>query len=232
MHCHLAIGVDDGPQTPEESRALAMGLKNAGVTHVACTSHLRRDKNWLNQRSKQNSIHRELDHCLALEGPIRVPGAEHYLDESLLGACLHAQVVPYGNSNWILVELPYQIEPPFLFQTLFRIRMAGYRLILAHIERYPYIHRHAEKLAYLLNSGYLLQVNLGSFSGAYGKDYQLTAHKLLQNQQVSLVASDCHRADDVEPFLVEGLKALRKKASRSQFEQLTLEQPSQILENL
>lgn len=229
LHCHLACGVDDGPQTPEESLALATGLKNAGVTHVACTSHLRRDKAWINDQAAQENIHQNLDQILGDIGPIRFKGAEHYLDELLLETCQQKKAVPYSNLGWILLELPYQIEPLNLMNTLFKIRMSGYKILLAHLERYPYITSSKQKIEALLNAGYLIQVNLGSLSGAYGEEYRKRAEKLLQADYVSLVASDCHHERDIQPYLLDGLKALKRLASKSQVQELTIDQPAKLL---
>ncbi len=229
LHCHLAYGVDDGPQSPEESIKLAQALSQAGVTHVACTSHLRRDKFWVNDQSVQEAIHQNLDQALGNTGPLRFKGAEHYLDELLLETCQQKQAVPFTNTNWILLELPYQIEPPNLMTILFRIRSLGYKLLLAHIERFPYITDHPHKIEALVNAGYALQVNLGSLSGAYGKVYQKAAEKIISGGHAFVAAGDCHRAEDVEPFILQGLAALRRLLGDSGVRQLTVEQPAQIL---
>jgi protein-tyrosine phosphatase len=229
LHCHLAYGVDDGPQSPEESIALAKALYEAGITHVACTSHLRRDKSWVNDQSVQDRNHSNLDQALSTLGPKRLHGAEHYLDELLLETCQKQEAVPYSNTNWILLELPYQIEPPHLMGILFRIRALGYKLLLAHIERFPYVADYPHKLEAFINAGYALQVNLGSLSGAYGKIYQKAAEKIILNDQAYVVAGDCHRAEDVNPYIIQGLKALEKLVGKSGVQRLTLDQPAQIL---
>lgn len=229
LHCHLAYGVDDGPQSPEESIALAKALYEAGITHVACTSHLRRDKFWVNDQSVQEFNHSNLDQVLGTLGPKRIRGAEHYLDELLLETCQKKQVVPYSHTHWILLELPYQIEPPNLMGILFRIRALGYQLLLAHIERFPYVADYPHKLEALINAGYALQVNLGSLSGAYGKVYQKAAEKIIVAGQAFVASSDCHREQDVDPFVIQGLKALEKLVGKSGVQKLTIDGPAALL---
>ena len=51
LHGHLCYGVDDGPRDRAEALALATALKNAGVTTFACTSHIRPDKGWINDKT-------------------------------------------------------------------------------------------------------------------------------------------------------------------------------------
>lgn len=229
LHCHLAYGVDDGPQSPEESITLAKALYEAGITHVACTSHLRRDKFWVNDQSVQETNHQNLDQALGNIGPKRLRGAEHYLDEFLLETCQKKEVVPYSHTNWILLELPYRIEPPNLMGILFRIRTLGYKILLAHIERFPYVADHPYKLEALINAGYALQVNLGSLSGAYGKVYQKAAEKIILDGLAFVTAGDCHREQDVNPFVIQGLGALEKLVGKSGVQKLTVDQPAALL---
>ncbi len=230
LHCHLGIGVDDGCQTPEDAKALALALSRAGVTHVACTSHLRRNRSWLNDTSVQNSLHTVLNQVLGDTGPERFRGAEHYLDEMLLETCRAGNAVPYGNSKkWILLELPYDGEPPELFKTLFAIRSLGYKLLLAHLERYPYIYQHEDKIETLLNAGYWIQTNLGSFAGVYGEQYQKAAEYLLAEDYVHVLAGDCHNATDVEPCIIRGLEAVSQLTDSSTLELLTRKNPAHIL---
>ena len=229
LHCHLAYGIDDGPQTPDESLALALALSKAGVTHVACTSHIRRDKDWVNDQSAQSQMHDNLDKALGSAGPKRFRGAEHYIDELLVETCQNKQAVPYGDSDWLLVELPYSAEPPNLMRTLYAIREAGYKLLLAHIERYPYIYRYPEKLEALVNAGHRIQVNLGSLAGAYGPKYQNAAQYLLQDDYVYVLAGDCHHENHVQTYIIDGLQAARTLIDEETLKQLTLRNPARIL---
>ena len=41
IHSHIIFGVDDGPQTIEESRSLLMDAYNQGVRTIVATSHRR-----------------------------------------------------------------------------------------------------------------------------------------------------------------------------------------------
>lgn len=39
LHCHILPGVDDGPQSLEESLAMAHEAIRQGITHILCTPH-------------------------------------------------------------------------------------------------------------------------------------------------------------------------------------------------
>jgi len=212
LHCHLHYGVDDGPKDTDESLDLAKALVDHGVEVVACTSHLRRDKNWVNDAHVQSELNQRLSRLLDANNITlkHVGGAEHYIDEYLLQTCKNSEVVPLGASNWLLIETPYWGEPQRLMDLLFNIRKCGYRIVLAHVERFDYLYKYPEKLENLIDAGYVLQVNLGSIAGMYHKDHKKAAIKLLLDGYVGIVASDCHRAKDVKASIGEGSKALIK----------------------
>jgi tyrosine-protein phosphatase YwqE len=70
--------------------------------------------------------------------------------------------------------------------------MAGYQPVLAHPERYPYYYNNYKMFHHLSELGFLLQVNLLSLTGYYGKDASKVAQYLLKNNLVSFVGTDMH----------------------------------------
>jgi protein-tyrosine phosphatase len=62
--------------------------------------------------------------------------------------------------------------------------------VLAHPERYQYMTM--EKAEELKDRGVLLQVNIPSIVGYYGKSIEKMAIKLIEAGWVDLLGSDCH----------------------------------------
>lgn len=231
LHCHLCFSCDDGPKDAGEAAALARALVDAGVTKVACTSHVRPDKGWLNTLAVQDAHRRALDDALQGVPLLRVQAAEHYLDEAVVGAGMAGHVVPYGASRWLLIELPYQGPPPDLFGVLYGIRRQGFRVLLAHLERYPWVAEKRDVVERLLDAGHLVQVNLGSLAGGYAKEHKKLAERLVVDGYASVLAGDCHRADDVPRLLQKGLKAATKLVGAAAVERMTTTNPAAILDD-
>jgi protein-tyrosine phosphatase len=231
LHCHLCFGVDDGPKDPEEALALARALSRAGVTEVACTSHWRPGRQWLNDAQVQDQNHLALDRVLAQEGVslTRHGGAEHYLDADLPGLIKRGQAVPLGQSSWLLVELPYEGKPPDLMGLLFAVRKSGHRILLAHLERYPYVVDDEELLQRIVDAGYAIQINLGSVAGAYSRAHKKSARALVKAGRVAVAAGDCHHARDVDRCIVKGRAALAKWVGEPEALRLTVDNPQKIL---
>jgi len=235
LHCHLHFGIDDGPKIPAESIELARALVAAGVNEVACTPHIRSDKGWLATREVQPELASHLDAALRAAGVSGLKihgGAEHYLDDTLFQEPMEGRVVPYGQGRYLLVELPYAGPPPDLFGLLFSIRKRGYRILLAHLERYPYVVDDDAQVQRILDAGYLIQVNLGSLSGAYARAHKKAAQRLVKEGAASVAGGDCHRADDVKKNVVKGLDALRKLVGDEGVERLTVQNPRMILDDV
>lgn len=232
LHGHIVWGVDDGPFDRDESLALAKALVAAGVTTFACTSHVRPDKGWINdKKTVPANLAKARD--VADEAGLRVvQGAEHYVDDVVFGAADFAErLVPYGESRWVLVETPYMGPPPDLFGLLGRIRSAGFKVLLAHVERFPYLCDNDDLVDRLVDAGHLVQVNLGSLAGAYNLRQQKAAEKLLKRGVVAVLAGDCHREKDVGDNIVKGRAAAKKLVNAATLERLTVTAPQAILDD-
>lgn len=233
LHCHLLFACDDGPVRAEDSIALAKALRAAGVHTAACSSHIRSDKGWINDLSRQETLHRNLQQALSAGGvEITVKqAAEHYCNEWLFEKPLAGRAVPYENTQWLLVEPPYQGMPADFFGLLFQIRKQGFRILLAHVERFPYLYEKPELLRRLADAGYLMQINLGSLSGVYGREYKKAAEKILLDGYGGILAGDCHHASEVRGNIDEGRNALKKLLGEKAVHQLTEVNPGLLLQN-
>src|SRR5690606_4866245 len=90
--------------------------------------------------------------------------AEYLMDESF------AEKVDSGNllalkDRYVLVEMSFISPPPNAEELLFQMQTKGYRPVLAHPERYFYLHRDFTQYGRLKDRGCLLQLNLLSVTG-------------------------------------------------------------------
>lgn len=72
------------------------------------------------------------------------------------------------------------------------LEAAGYVPVIAHPERYACVQRNPDEVFAWAERGYVVQVNKGSFLGAFGKKEQQTAMSLLLHNLVHVIASDAH----------------------------------------
>jgi protein-tyrosine phosphatase len=63
---------------------------------------------------------------------------------------------------------------------------------LAHPERYPYYYGNYKMYHRLSELGFMLQLNLLSLTGYYGKEAVKAAEYMLKNELISFVGTDMH----------------------------------------
>lgn len=124
--------------------------------------------------------------------------AEYYLDEELVKKIENNKpLLTFGN-KYLLFETNFMTEPMNLKEFIFLATTKGYKLVLAHPERYLYLQSDFSKAEDLLNRGILFQLNISSISGHYSKAAQTIAQKLIDKGWVHLLGSDCHNLQHIQ----------------------------------
>jgi protein-tyrosine phosphatase len=112
--------------------------------------------------------------------------AEIYIGQSLPKINWKDYVV---HNNYLLVEFSTVVESPIV-DLCYNLTKKGYRVVLAHIERYGYLS--IEDLYELKDIGVILQVNASSLLGKGQWFHALRAKKFNKFELVDVVASDAH----------------------------------------
>lgn len=125
--------------------------------------------------------------------PIQVEAAaEYYLDEHLINVLEENKKILTFGKKYLLFETNFISEPLNLKEFIFMVITRGYIPVLAHPERYHYLHNNVSKVKDLLDRGVLLQMNIGSILGFYSKEIQTFSSKLINEGHVHFLGSDCH----------------------------------------
>ena len=118
-------------------------------------------------------------------------GAEYMLDSGFRER-LEKGLQPLCG-DCVLVETSYFSPPNNLDELLYNVSLAGYTPVIAHPERYLYM-RYGDYCE-LKDKGYLLQLNLLSLSGYYGKQVMKNAETLLEKGMYDMVGTDLHNLE-------------------------------------
>lgn len=206
LHCHVLPGIDDGPQTMEDTFRLARTAVESGITTIVATPHV----SWDWPENDSATIRAKVDEvnaALQAEGiPLDVlPGAEVALtraselpDEELVALRL-------GGGPYLLVECPMSPATAGYEQVLLSLRARGHRIVLAHPERIPAFLLKPETLERFIFDGMLGQVTAGSFTGQFGKDPQKFAFTMVERGWAHNVASDAHSSRRRPPSIAAQL---------------------------
>ncbi len=193
IHNHILPGIDDGPKTVEESVQLLKGFNELGIKSFIATPHIMPDyydNNPETIRGSLDLLRGELTREGMLDFAIEA-SAEYMIDHHFETVLDQGEILPIRN-QYILVEMSY-LQPPLNFETA--IKQAAFNSftpILAHPERYTFLHKDTSQYRRYKEMGVLFQLNMLSLSTYYGKTVQKNAHKLLERNLVEFIASDAH----------------------------------------
>jgi len=198
MHSHVLPGIDDGAKTPEESIALIRKMMELGIKKIIATPHIMADY----YKNTSESINGALTLLKAeLEKEqidiVIEAAAEHYFDESFESRVNRNDLMIMGD-GYVLFEFSFISQPPNVFGVIQKIKDLGYKPILAHPERYPYMD--LEQFKTFHDWGVAFQLNTISLTGYYGKEAKKLAENLIDMQLIDFISSDMHHLRHAEAF--------------------------------
>ncbi len=193
LHSHILPGIDDGSPDIETSLRLVRGLYDLGIRKTIATPHIIADM-FRNTPETINAALAELKKAVAKEGiNIEISAAAEYmLDDYFLKLVRTEKTLLTIHKNIVLTEQSYATPTGNLNEISFELIGAGYRPIMAHPERYAFYHNKYEEYTHLKDMGFLLQVNLLSLTGYYGKPVARAARYLFEREMVDFVGTDLH----------------------------------------
>jgi tyrosine-protein phosphatase YwqE len=198
IHNHILPGIDDGAKTPAESIALIRSFMDMGVTAFIATPHIMHNYYPNTPQTINSSLVVLRDELLKndLKNISIEAAAEHMIDDNFEALVEEDQVMPMKN-GYLLVEMSY-LQPPINFkEAIIKTASKRYFPILAHPERYGFLHQGMKKYHKFKEQGIHFQLNLLSLSDFYGEETMKMAAKLLDEGLIDFVASDVHNPEQL-----------------------------------
>jgi protein-tyrosine phosphatase len=190
LHCHILAGLDDGPQSIEESLRMAESAIADGITHVVATPHANSTYtfDYAQVRERRDALQRLVGDRLTL-----ATGCDFHLNpENLMAVKQNASPFCINQKDYLLVEFNEISIPPAMDQTLHELQLAGLRPIITHPERNALLRAQPERLAKWVRQGCYAQVTGGSLTGVFGPGAQEDAFAWIANGLIHFVSSDAH----------------------------------------
>lgn len=215
IHSHLLAQLDDGVKSMDEAVDLIVRFKALGFSKIITTPHINSDY----YRNDPSIIHEKLQELKAILNQKKIEinleaAAEYLLDEELARKLASREkLLTFGN-YYLLFETNFFSEPLNLKEFIFNATSAGYKLVLAHPERYHYMN--LSKAQDLRDRGVLFQINVPSLVGLYSRPIQKMAYQLIDKGWIDFLGSDCHNAIHLD---------VMKEAQRNKYYQKALTFP-------
>lgn len=238
LHSHWVVGIDDGARTPDESRAILVGLHHAGFSTVMATPHTRPGMFENDADGLRVAYARTLE---SLGDPAGLPevglASEHFFDELVFTRMRAGQVLPYPPLRGrtakkirpILVEFSQNAFPGSIQTRFFDLRRVGLSPVVAHPERYQPVWDDDRCLDPLIDAGASLLLDVCALTGKYGRASQKAAEKLVDEGAYEAACSDAHRPEDAEAT-ARAIERLAEMAGQEEVTRLFVTGPTKILE--
>ena len=222
LHSHILPEMDDGAKDVASSLQMLESESLNGVTQVALTAHFnveRMDADTFCARRAQswNKLSAALTDTVYVEKLKLKLGAEVFFSPKLSEMDLTPLCLQ--GTDYMLLELPTNYEPYLFYETLRSISGMGIILILAHIERYPYLMESSDRLYELAASGIYIQTNCNSLllSGRSRKQILRGIDRGL----IHLLSTDAHDPVHRRVNMKEGMDVVSKMLGSDRCRQLS-----------
>ena len=199
MHSHLIPSIDDGAKDLQNSIELINVLQNHGFKKIITTPHIMTDFYNNNIDTIISGLKTVKEELLKQSIDIKIEAAaEYFVDYDFQQKVLAGEKFLTLGDNYILIEFSFLTAPHNYLETIFQLQLKGYKVILAHVERYPYLTE--SDLEDFINRGVYLQLNILSSIGYYSNNVRERANWLINNNMISFVGTDCHNLNQTKLY--------------------------------
>lgn len=217
FHNHVLPGVDDGPQKIEDSIEMLKHASDNGITEIIQTVHFQHPK-MENKNVDYNFLINKINFLQSIidKNNFNIKmylSAEVFYLPNLLNI-IDNPLVTIGNKKYMLIEFQSNIFPVGYENEFFNIQSKGITPIVAHPERYRFIHNDIGLLQDWIDRGYIIQIDAGSIIGHFGKKIKELAFKMISGGYVHIVGSDAHNNKKRNFCLFEAYDLIEKNFSK------------------
>ncbi|NDQ55657.1 MAG: exopolysaccharide biosynthesis protein [Acidipila sp.] len=210
IHCHLLPGLDDGPETMDQSVLMAEAAIADGITCIVATPHA--NDQHVFDPERIGRFREELQQAVGARLQIYTGCDFHMSYENLEAVRKDPSRYTLNQKNYLLVEFANFSLPPFLDGALHELQLQGLRVIITHPERNPLVRSRPERLHGWVTRGCYVQVTALSLSGRFGAEAQRAAEEFLDWNWIHFIASDAHGLHGRPPRLSEAFALVSRRA--------------------
>lgn len=230
IHNHILFGLDDGVKTREETIATLKLAEKYNIEKLILTPHFKEGIFENHQETIFLKFNEIKDIIEKNKINIEVyPGSEIFLTKRTTDLLASKKIHTLNNTKYILVETYFESNMMIydLKEELYNLSVDGYKVILAHPERYEFTHNDIDYIYSLVRDGHLMQVNVTSLRSK-SRHHKIVA-KLLDHNLVHFIASDAHDLNDRPLKLIDGYEQIKKKYSKQLADDLFYNNPLKVI---
>ena len=191
-HAHFVYGVDDGARTREEMFAMLDAAAADGVTRLFATSHSTPGMEPFPRDVYQRHLDFARAYCAEKGYDLMLESGSELLYTPAAGdAAAQRQLITLSGTDWVLLEFVPDVTARELEEAVSAVAFAGYRILLAHIERFPALAKGGLLPRLRREYGVRCQVNCAAVLNS-GFFQRRKLERWLKEGWVDAVSSDAH----------------------------------------
>ncbi|MFI3260507.1 MAG: CpsB/CapC family capsule biosynthesis tyrosine phosphatase [bacterium] len=223
IHSHLLPNIDDGVGSFDEAIFLIKQAISVGITDIIVTPHYYPQRDFFADNKTKLAIFNELK-SKASDLDIKLHlGNEVYMCADVK-SLFETEILTLAESKYLLVEFSREHEDKNFLNYFHELQLKGYRIIIAHPERYKYFQKNINRMIPYLEKGIIFQGNYGSLYKIHGKKSKKALKLMLKHNMIQILATDSHRKDASYYKYISKFK-------HKDIQKLTVDNPSLILKN-
>jgi protein-tyrosine phosphatase len=229
IHSHILWGIDDGPDTIDDSLAMLQVAAEAGTTDIVATPHASSS-----YKFDPVTVYSRIDELRGRHtGPPRIHcGCDFHLSApNVEDALLNPTKYTINAGRFLLVELPEMFSKESIGRALELLLREEMIPVITHPERNPVLQRSPELLDEWNDQGCFIQLTAQSFLGRFGQVAKRSALACLRTGRAHFVASDAHDVRDRPPRLDLVSDLLRKEVGELLTQRLLFDHPQAVIDN-
>lgn len=232
IHCHILPGIDDGPDSIDESVEMCRMAASDGITVVVATPHFTPGQYMVDSARVYEEASRLSAALLSLDIPVRIfTGADVAISPEVpaqLKSVEHLTINRTG--RYFLAEFPHTHVPPNWEVFLLSIVASGITPVITHPERNLWFMSHPEALYPVVAKGVMVQITAMSLTGEFGEQAQEASLYLLRHNMAHVIATDAHSAGYRPPILSEAADMAAELFGRDKADRLVNATPAAIVD--
>ena len=232
MHCHILPNVDDGADSMSVAAEIINSAYKTGTRIMIVTPHYNYPEKvkYHNNKSELTEEYRKLAELMSqqIAGMKFFLGSELLANDNIGDLYKNNELITINGSRYILTEFYFNENIKNVNRYTNQLISMGLTPIIAHPERYGFL-QNLRDVENLLNKGCKIQINKDSVLGRYGIKPKESAIRMLNNDYVHFIASDCHNTSSRNADLSELYIKLLENFSQKKINDLFHDNQKRVL---
>lgn len=202
-----------------------------GVRHIIATPHFRFNmfETPLEKVQAEFAALKEEAKNIGEDGIDMYLGCEFHVNMNMAEMLREKKVLTMAGSRYVLVEFSGPAEQSQIRERLYSLISIGYKPIIAHVERCAKLRSDVNFVEEMVEMGARIQVNAESIMGKEGFGTKRFCNKLMKEDLLHFVGTDCHGSSFRVPKLKDAYNIIARKMGEDYAEQIFIDNPARII---